>query len=142
MAYPLSAIGFQGLTMYIADHRDILLKEWTEFWDAAAGIWRHVRCFVSPHASLPGSSKSGHFSLLLGLPWLFSVNAHISIRESRITIGDPAAGEAMRDIIGPEMVFCNEHTRIMYPKKAFKVTGLMSEEEASTDDESSVWKIG
>lgn len=131
---PLASIGFQGLTMHTADQRDTPLKEWTEFWIGTAGIWRHVRCFVSPHTSLPGSAKSGHFNLLLGLPWLFSVNAHISIRESRISIGDPSLGESMRDIVGPEMVFCNEHTLIMYPKTVFTEAG---EEDTSSDEDSS-----
>lgn len=54
--HPLSVIGFEGLTMHTADHRDTLLKKWTEFWIATAGIWRHIRCFVSSHNSLPGSS--------------------------------------------------------------------------------------
>lgn len=131
---PLASIEFQSLTMRTADQRDTPLKEWTEFWIGTAGIWRHVRCFVSLHTSLPGSAKSGHFSLLLGLPWLFSVNAYLSIRESRISIGDPSLGESMRDIVGPEIVFCNEHTLIMYPKTAFTKT---REENTSSDEDSS-----
>ena len=46
------------------------------------------------------------------------MNALISIRHSKITIGDPGVGETIRDIIGPEMVFCAEHTLLMYPRKA------------------------
>ena len=60
-----------------------------------------------------------NYNLLLGLPWLWSVNAHISIRESKITIGDPAVGETMKNTIGPEMVFCNQHTLLLYFKQAF-----------------------
>lgn len=117
--------------MHTADQKNIPLKEWTEFWIRTAGIWRYVRCFVSPHTSLPGSGKLGHFSLLLELPWLFSVNAYISIRESQISIGDLSLGESMRDIVGPEMVFCNKHTFIMYPKTAF----TKAEEENTSSDE-------
>lgn len=75
----VSSIGFQELTMHTADHRDTPLKEWTELWIGVARIWRHIRCFVSLCTSLPGSSQSGHFDLLLGLPWLYDANAHISI---------------------------------------------------------------
>lgn len=88
---------------------------------------------MSPRTSLPGSFQSGHFGLLLRLPWLYDVNAHISIRESKITIGDPAVGETMRDIIGTEMVFCSKHTLLMYPKNFLSPEGLIPEEESSTD---------
>lgn len=40
----------------------------------------------------------------------------------------------MRDIVGPEMVFCNKHTPIMYPKTAFTIAG---EEDTSLDEDSS-----
>ena len=116
----LSDIGFHGLTMRTADHRDTRLDYWTEFTITTSGISRLIRCFIAPRVTIAGSSRSGHFNLLLGLPWLFSINAHISIRESKITIGDPAMEETMRDIIGPEMVFCTEHTLIMYPLKHFQ----------------------
>ena len=128
---PLASVGFEGLTMHTADHRDTPLEYWTEFWVNTEGISRQVRCFVSPAINLPGSARSGHFSLLLGLPWLFSVNAHISIRDSKISVGDPARGETLREIKGPEMVFCNEHTLLMYPKKSLKATV----EDASSEDE-------
>lgn len=66
------------------------------------------------------------------------VNAHISVRESKISVGDPALGEAMRDIVGPEMVFCSEHTLFMYSKKAFSQNDNdnVSEEESSEESES------
>lgn len=131
---PLASIGFHGLTMHTADQRDTPLKEWIEFWIGTTGIWRHVRCFVSPYTSLPGSGKSRHFSLLLELLWLFIVNAHIFIQESRISIKDPSLGESMHDIVGPEMVFCNKHTFIMYPKTAFAKS---KEEDTSSDEDSS-----
>ena len=138
----LSDIGFHGLTMRTADHRDTRLDYWTEFTITTSRISRLIRCFIAPRVTIAGSSRSGHFNLLLGLPWLFSVNAHISIRESKITIGDPAMGETMRDIIGPEMVFCTEHTLIMYPLKAFPETeksrpASEKDSESSEDDEDS-----
>ena len=40
----------------------------------------------------------------------------------------------MRDIVGPEMVFCNEHTLIMYPKTTFTKA---KEEDTSSDEDSS-----
>ena len=57
---------------------------------------------------------------MLKLSFLYSVNAYISIRESRIIIEDSALSEIIRKIIDSEMMFCNEHTFIMYSKKIFK----------------------
>lgn len=31
-------------------------------------------------------------------------------------IGDTSMNEKMREVISPEMAFCKEHNRIMYPK--------------------------
>ena len=141
----LENINFGGLTMRTADHRDTPLKYWTEFNVTVSGLSRQVRSFVSPRVSIAGSSTSGHYSLLLGLPWLFSVNAFISIRHSKITIGDSSIGETIRDIVGPEMVFCAEHTLLMYPRKALiqeldpKKNNQKgdTDESGSSDDESS-----
>lgn len=42
----------------------------------------------------------------------------------------------MRDIIGLEMVFCNEHTLIMYPKTVFNRAGPTLEVDTSSDESS------
>lgn len=116
--YRLSDIGFQGLTMRTADHRDTPLEFWTAFTIIVEGISRSVRCFESPRVSIAGSAISEHCSLLLRLPWLFSVNAVLAIRDSKIIVEDPAREETMREIVGPEMIFCTEHTLLLYPREA------------------------
>ena len=133
----LSDIGFHGLTMRTADFRDTPLEYWVELLIMVSEISRTIRCFVSPGVSIPGSARSGHYSLLLGLPWLFSVNAVIHIRESKITIGDPVQGESTREIVGPEMTFCTEHTLIMYSVEALSKTYRPKEEEDDSSDSSS-----
>ena len=119
----LSDLGFKGLTMRTADHRETELIYWVWLMIAVEGIWRNIRCFVAPEiASVAESGKSEYISLILGIPWLHSVDAHISIRQSAIFIGDRSIGEEVRSIVGPEMVFCKDHNLLMYPKSAMVST--------------------
>ncbi|SLM39631.1 Zinc finger, CCHC-type [Lasallia pustulata] len=90
--YPLSDVGFAGLTMKTADHRETLLYHWVYLDLGVEDIWRQIHCFVAPELPFPVPGVE-HLSLLLGIPWLYSVNATTGIRGSRIEIGDPAAGE-------------------------------------------------
>lgn len=64
------------------------------------------------------SGETGYLSLILGIPWLWSVNAIIAMRDSKILVGDPSQGEAIREVTGPKLVFCKEHNLLMYPKSA------------------------
>lgn len=94
----LSDVGFAGLTMKTADHRETLLHHWVHLELGVEGIWRKICCFVAPElssAAPASSSGTEHLSLLLGIPWLYSVYATIGICGSRIEIGDPHAGEAV-----------------------------------------------
>lgn len=111
-------IGFRGLTMRTADHKETLLLNWVWLEIDLASIWRRIRCFVAPSVFPSASSTEEPLSLLLGIPWLYSVNAILSIRESKTEIGDPTLGEQVREVEGPELVFCNEHDILMYPKSA------------------------
>lgn len=114
----LDLVGFRGLTMRTADHKDTPLQFWVWLEVGVQQLWRKIRCFVSPSVINPLSSIAIEpLSLLLGIPWLFSVNARISVRNSTIEIGDPRLGEEVRDVVGPELVFCNDHNLLMYPKK-------------------------
>lgn len=68
-------------------------------------------------ASITGHSAVAHQAkLATGLPWLHNVNAQISIRSSSIEIGDHLKGEKVWQVVGPEMVFYNEHNFLLYPK--------------------------
>ena len=131
----LSDVGFAGLTMKTADNRETRLHHWVYLEIGVEGIWRTIRCFVAPDLDLP--QKPDHLSLLLGIPWLYSVNAIIGIRGSRIEIGDPAVGESIRDVIGPELVFSKEHNLLMYPKAILTSNAPNSPDESDEDDEDS-----
>ena len=116
---PLAELGFKGLSMRTADHRDTVLEYWVWLLIAVEGVWRNIRCFVAPEVvSVTESGKSEHLSLILGIPWLYSVDALISIRQSTIFIGDASIGEQVRRVVGPELVFCKDHNLLMYPKAA------------------------
>lgn len=74
----------------------------------------------------PESSESLEpLSLLLGIPWLYSVNAQLSICHSKIEVGDPEIGEAVCAVVGPELVYCHDHNLLMYSK------GILPESMAS-----------
>ncbi|SLM36249.1 hypothetical protein LPUS_05745 [Lasallia pustulata] len=139
--YPLSDVGFAGLTMKTADHRETLLHHWVYLDLGVEDIWRQICCFVASELpfAVPGME---HLSLLLGIPWLYSVNATIGIRGSRIEIGDPAAGETIRDIVGPELVFLKDHNLLMYPRAILtardSLSGSEQEEESETDSAESL----
>lgn len=142
--HALADIGFKGLSMRTADHRDTILEYWVWLHVAVEGVWRHIRCFVAPQVvSVSESGRSEYLGLILGIPWLFSVDAKISIRHSSLMVGDVSMGEEVREVIGPEMVFCKYHNLIMYPKSAMikalpKATvEEVSESESSDSEESS-----
>lgn len=110
--------------MRTADHKDTRLHHWVSLDVGVQDIWSQIRCFVSPAVTNPSntlrtpeSSESLEpLSLLLGIPWLYSVNAQLSIRHSKIEVGDPEIGEAVCAVIGPELVYCHDHNLLMYPK--------------------------
>lgn len=117
--HSLAEIGFKGLSMRTADQRDTVLEYWIWLNIGVEGIWRDIRCFVAPEVvSVTESGRSEYLSLILGIPWLYSVDASISIRLSTIFIGDRSIGEQVRGVVGPELVFCKDHNLLMYPKSA------------------------
>lgn len=83
----------------------------------------------------PATSKPFVIDLLLGLPWLYAVDALISIRDSSIRIGDSAVGEVPRDVRGPEMVFSPEHNLLMYPKAVLNNPGPVLDGNSDSSDE-------
>ena len=95
----LDQVGFEGLSMKTADHRQTLLYNWMEFEFESEGVTRNIKCFVATRLSL-SNDLDEHVGLILGIPWLYSVDAHIAIRGSSITIGDRTLGETPRTIQG------------------------------------------
>lgn len=68
--------------------------------------------------------------MLLGLPWLYSVDAVIGIRDGSIGIRDALANEKPGLVQGPELVFSPEHSMLLYPKSAVsKVTRKVIEKK-------------
>ena len=132
--HSLSDVGFAGLMMKTADHRETLLHHWVHLELGVEGIWRNIQCFVAPELPSPAPGTE-HLSLLLGILWLYSVNATIGIRGSRIEISDPRAGEEVRDIVGPELVFSQDHNLLMYPKAI--LARLADESDSSETEEES-----
>ena len=135
--YDLASVGFQGLSMETADHNDTMLHYWVSLDVGVEGLWRTVRCFVGPD----GRAGQSRLSLLLGLPWLYAVNAMIDIRGSRILVGDSNIGEKVRAITGPELVFHTDHNLLLYPKQALLLsegnykTTVEDASESSSEDE-------
>ncbi len=91
---------------------------------------RLISCVVS---KISESGETEYLSLILGIPWLYSVNVMISIRESKIMVGDSSVGEPVREVIGPELEFCKDHNLLMYPKS---VMNSASKPVENDDDDS------
>lgn len=125
----LSDVGFAGLTIKTADHRETLLHHWVYLELGVEDIWRQIRCFVGPELQSP-SPGSDQLSLLLRIPWLYSVNAIIGICGSKIEIGNPLQGETIQDVVGPELVFSRDYNLLIYPKAILTPTM-----DADSDDE-------
>ncbi len=47
---------------------------------------------------------------------MYSANVELSIWHSQIEVGDPNIGEAAREVVGPELVYCQDHNLLMYAK--------------------------
>ena len=136
---PLSQLRFQGMTMMTADHKETSLTSFVCFDFISEGISRAVRCFVGPETYDKWGNIVDTFRLILGIPWLYSVNAVISIKNSSIQIGDSALGEVPRFIQGPEMCFHSDHNLLMYPRSIFPSERFKEvvEDDSSSDEEES-----
>ncbi|KAI0991861.1 hypothetical protein K3495_g16326 [Podosphaera aphanis] len=129
-----------GLYVSTADGGATELKEFTCFDIGVSGIWRRVYAFIRPQ-NKKGSSE---LHLLLGLPWLYEVNAWISVRDSSILIGDEKTDGRQVSLNSPEFVPSSPHNLVLQPKAPVAYKGergkntLTAETEHSqADDESS-----
>ena len=99
---------------------------------------RDIRCFIAPEVtSITPTGETEYLSLILGLPWLFAVDAIISIRQSAIMVGDTSLGETRRTVISPELVFCKDHNLLIYPKSALAAPSRVEEVESQDSSDSS-----
>ncbi len=117
------------MSMRTADNKETALQYVVKFTLNVQGIVRPVQAFVAPPDD---NASSSWFSLLLGIPWLYQVDATIRIREFAVTIGDKNVGETPRDIAeAAELGFSKEHTLILYPRAVLKSLG----EDIETDSD-------
>lgn len=78
----LDFVRFGGLTMKTADHEDTGLHHWVCLNVGVEDIWSQIGYFVSPamtnSSNILKASESSQslepLNLLLGIPWLYSVN--------------------------------------------------------------------
>ncbi|OJD09665.1 hypothetical protein ACJ73_10158 [Blastomyces percursus] len=111
---PLSDIGYQGMSMKTATKVESLLHFWAEIEIAVQGIWRKVPFFVSTSSKKTTVSSN---DLLLGIPWLFDVNARLDIRKGVMVIGDVDRGEERVIVQGPELVYAQGTKILMLPPR-------------------------
>lgn len=125
----LSKAGFSGMSMRTTDNKETALQHIVKFTLNVQGIIRPVQAFIAPPDN---NTSASWFSLLLGIPWLYQVDATVRIRQFAVTIGDKNVGETPRDIVeAAELGFSKEHTPIMYPRAVLKSLG----EEVETDSD-------
>lgn len=104
--------------MRTADHKNTLLEFWIWLEVSVQQLWRKLWCFISLSViNLLSSIATAPLNLFLGIPWFYSVNAQISIRSFIIEIVDLSLGEEVCNVVGPELVFCQDHNLLIYPQK-------------------------
>ncbi|KAH7374412.1 hypothetical protein B0T11DRAFT_64 [Plectosphaerella cucumerina] len=106
----LASIGFLGLRIGTSDERAIPLTHFTKLSVTVEDIIREVWAVVRPEGVLEGGVK-----LLLGLPWLWQVDAKIGIREAQLMIGDQSRNEELRIVRGPRLAPSDRHKLILVP---------------------------
>jgi hypothetical protein len=147
--HSLTQLGFEpkGLKMRTADRRDVQLDEFVCLDISVAGVRRRVQCVVNPAmmAQEP-QNRPDSAEILLGIPWLFDVNAVLRIRDFSVELGDPSRGESLRTICGPKHAFCSSHTLLMYPmdiltniesRESFSCTPQVFAAESTTEENDS-----
>ena len=91
------------VSMRTIDGTEIHLLEYVNMHLGVSGIWRDIQCFLLPDAKpsqILTTAQKDKVQLLLGIPWLFDVNAIIHIKDSMIQIGDASKGEYVQSING------------------------------------------
>jgi hypothetical protein len=91
----ISELGQGLLSMTVANGATQQLHHYVKVYVRIGSILRYVWAFVSPH-------NYHRLALLLGRPWLNSVDAEIYVRQSRIVIGDKTKGKKVEIIQGPK----------------------------------------
>jgi hypothetical protein len=72
--------------------------------------------------------------ILFGLPWLWDVDAHISIRNATIRVGDTGRGEIPREVIGPTLVPSEHHMLMLPPRNPRRIDGKEPDDDDISSD--------
>jgi hypothetical protein len=122
-----SELGQGPLSMTVANGAAQQLHHYVKVYVRVGSILRYVWAFVSPH-------NYHRLALLLGRPWLNSVDAEIYVRQSKIVIGDKAKGEKVEVIQGPRYM---EHQSLKHLLVPVNNDNSSSSEDSSDSDGSS-----
>ncbi|PHH88474.1 hypothetical protein CDD83_7472 [Cordyceps sp. RAO-2017] len=109
-ALELAEIGFQGLVMMTADDARIPVTHFVILNVNCQGIQREVWAIVKPDGA---TGTDG--TLLLGLPWLYSVGAIFDILQQTLRIGVKSLGEKRVSIQGPVLAFTRRQKLLLAP---------------------------
>ncbi len=147
--HSLLKIEFWNLTMRTADHRKTLLKHWIWLNVDVKDVWRSIQCFVTSEL-VTLSRKTNYLSLILDISWLWSVNAIIAMRNSKILIEDSLQEERIREVTDSKLVFCEKHNLLMYLKSTLAAdkakanaiyVKLNSESSSNSDSENDLFEV-
>ncbi|KAI1346713.1 hypothetical protein F5Y01DRAFT_264820 [Xylaria sp. FL0043] len=113
------------------------VNEFVVFVVVVEGIARPIWAIVQPDGGKLTTL------MILGLPWLWDVMATFDIRNSVLTIGDPAVKETPTQIRGPTLAFGGKHRLALIPQVSSVSTKRVEDVDSSessdseTDDSSS-----
>ncbi|RKF82572.1 hypothetical protein GcC1_013040, partial [Golovinomyces cichoracearum] len=89
---PIKLGSHMVLTMGTANGDSTQLHQYTEINICVEELWRTIQVFVRP------PTTNDRSNLILGLPWLYDLDADSKIRKFQLTIGDKSKGKKCRTI--------------------------------------------
>ncbi|MCJ1396664.1 hypothetical protein MMC18_009556 [Xylographa bjoerkii] len=92
---PLEELGLPKFRMTLANGAVQELRHWVHLYISIAGIDRVVWAFAC-------TTSGTNMALLLGVPFLSSVDAKIRVRDEIIEVGDVTRGEAVMEVSTPQ----------------------------------------
>ena len=125
--YPVLKLGTRQLMMFTSDEASIPLTHWTKLNIKVSSLYRQVWAFTALRSFNP-------LALLLGLPWLKSMDAVIHIRKEAINIEDSGLRESWVSLRSPE-VTKRESEALTVPKLKEEVEESSKKSSASDKEE-------
>ena len=121
---PIEQLGIRPISMTMANGTTHTIREWVHLYISVAGIKRIIWALVCP-------SPNGSMGLLLGVPYLSSINAFINIREETITVGDSNKNETQMVLRSPFFQPAAPRIQVSMPSQPAE-----SDSEEESDEES------